>query len=190
MSEPTAFAAAIEAVPGITKRCPKCTKVKPLDDFSADRSRADGRSTHCRTCRYAANAQWRKGNPEKINALNRAYRAAHPDEARSWTRKYRQSVRNAVFGHYGWSCVCCGSAARPTIDHINGDGREHRAELGNDDSWTLYVWLIRNGFPEGFQTLCSPCNRSKGDSPRCQIDHSDPDQRTCRERRTGNRRQS
>lgn len=184
MNEPTAPASTI------TKPCTKCGKDKPLDEFSADRTHADGRSTQCRACRYPANAQWRKSNPETINALNRRYRAEHPEEARGWSRKYRQSLRAAVFDHYGWSCACCGATKRLTIDHVNGDGKQHRAELGTDDCWALYVWLVANGFPEGFQTLCPRCNRSKGDGPRCRIDHSDPDQRTCRERLADAGRQS
>jgi len=32
-------------------------------------------------------------------------------------------------------------------------------------------WLIKNGFPEGFQTLCRPCNGSKGDGDRCKLNH-------------------
>lgn len=37
----------------------------------------------------------------------------------------------------------------------------------------MYRWLIKNGFPEGFQTLCWPCNRSKGNRQVCQLDHEE-----------------
>ena len=42
------------------------------------------------------------------------------------------------------------------IDHINGKGTEHRKKIG----FNIYPWLVKNNFPEGFQTLC--CNCSKG----------------------------
>lgn len=76
-----------------------------------------------------------------------------------------------VFGHYGRRCACCGAAERLTIDHVDGDGAEHRRELGSQGSWALYRWLVVNGFPPGFQTLCEPCNGSKGRRAACRIDH-------------------
>lgn len=75
--------------------------------------------------------------------------------------------KKAVFDHYGRKCQCCGSYEVPTIDHIDGGGKEHRAEIGG----LLYKWLVENDFPEGYQTLCRRCNSSKADTPGCRIDH-------------------
>lgn len=44
------------------------------------------------------------------------------------------------------------------IDHVNNDGADHRRETGYT---TIYRWLISHDFPEGFQTLCSNCNRAR-----------------------------
>lgn len=74
-------------------------------------------------------------------------------------------IREQVFGHYGQACSCCGAVKGLTIDHINGDGKAHRGELQGD----FYAWLIRNGFPPGFQVLCIPCNSSKGDGLVCKM---------------------
>jgi hypothetical protein len=93
----------------------------------------------------------------------------------AWQRAYRESIRVQVFDHYGWTCACCGTAERPSIDHVNGGGREHREEVLGDpiaNTYVFYRWLIANGFPEGFQTLCRPCNASKGPSKRCRLDHA------------------
>ena len=82
-----------------------------------------------------------------------------------------------MFAHYGESCACCGTADDLTIDHIDGDGREHRIELfGNADSVStrFYRWLIEQGFPGGLQTLCAPCNASKRDGDHCRLWHGDP----------------
>lgn len=46
-----------------------------------------------------------------------------------------------------------------TIDHISGQGAEHRKKVGRGDN--LYRWLIRMNFPQGFQTLCFNCNFAK-----------------------------
>jgi hypothetical protein len=82
---------------------------------------------------------------------------------------YRRVEQSAVFGHYGQLCACCGTAYWLTIDHIDGNSQQHHAEIGGRQK--LYRWLIANGFPPGFQTLCAPCNSSKRSGNRCRLDH-------------------
>ncbi len=42
-----------------------------------------------------------------------------------------------------------------TIDHIDDNGRKHRSTLsGNGTGEIIYRWLIKNGFPSGYQVLC------------------------------------
>jgi hypothetical protein len=79
-------------------------------------------------------------------------------------------IRKKVFGHYGLVCACCGTRENLTIDHVDGGGWEDRAKglYGR----MLWLQLINNGFPEGFQTLCGPCNSSKSDGEACRLDHS------------------
>jgi hypothetical protein len=58
---------------------------------------------------------------------------------------------------------------------VDGRGTEHRKEVLGRTSTAgsqFYLWLIRNGFPDGFQTLCMPCNQSKAKGARCRIDHA------------------
>ncbi len=63
--------------------------------------------------------------------------------------------------HYGMKCACCGESRYEflTIDHINGGGRKHNAEIGQGH---LYRWLKKNNYPEGFRVLCHNCNQSLG----------------------------
>jgi DNA-binding transcriptional LysR family regulator len=70
-------------------------------------------------------------------------------------RRYADA-RERVFNHYGWVCLCCGETCDLflTIDHKRGGGQQHRAKVGRD----LYGWLVRNDFPEDFETLCFNCN--------------------------------
>ena len=66
-----------------------------------------------------------------------------------------------VLEHYGKTCSCCGETCIPflSLDHINGDGRQHRQQLpGCGTGPKLYRWLIKNGFPPGFRVLCINCN--------------------------------
>ena len=51
-----------------------------------------------------------------------------------------------------------------TLDHINNDGAEHRREIHGRQTaagYQTYRWLMRNGFPPGFQVLCANCNHGK-----------------------------
>lgn len=111
--------------------------------------------------------RYRARNPEKIREYRRRYKLANPD----WGRRTQLATREKVFDHYGRACACCGTADRLTIDHMDGDGRQHRAETGCGSGTAMYLWLIRNGFPDGFQTLCHRCNNSKKNGPACRLDH-------------------
>ena len=75
-------------------------------------------------------------------------------------RDRRKRDRLAAFERYGRSCACCGEANAGflTIDHIDGGGTKHRAEM----SCQIYAWLRKHGYPPGFQTLCYNCNCGRG----------------------------
>jgi HNH endonuclease. len=74
----------------------------------------------------------------------------------------RDRIRALVFDHYGRTCAHCGTSEDLQIDHVNEDGKAHREEVSyGRGGANFYVWLIANGFPDGFQTLCAPCNKTK-----------------------------
>jgi hypothetical protein len=86
---------------------------------------------------------------------------------------YRMT-KAAVLAYYGdGSCACCGSTENLSIDHVAGNGAEHRKELSGRSGgcYGLWVWqwLIREGFPPGYQVLCIPCNSSKARGDRCRM---------------------
>lgn len=175
------------------KRCPRCGETKSTDDFYRNRAAADGLAFQCKACAKELHRQWVKANPEKALEIDRrshkvqlerareeAARNPAPPKAvkegaraayaRAYAARQHAANRKAVFDHYGWSCACCGTTKRLSIDHVNGDGPEHRAQIGTGSSY-LYRWLIANGFPGGFQVLCGWCNHSKADGLQCRIDH-------------------
>ncbi len=45
-----------------------------------------------------------------------------------------------------------------TVDHIEGGGSKHRRELRY---WSIYKWLVVEGFPSGYQILCMNCQMIK-----------------------------
>ncbi len=89
--------------------------------------------------------KWRDNNKEKVKERNKVY-----------SKKNRDKNRELVFNHYGKQCSCCGEKELKflSIDHINGKGTKHRKKIKNQ----TYIWLIKNNYPKGFQTLCFNCN--------------------------------
>ncbi|HEV8276270.1 MAG TPA: hypothetical protein VGQ26_11325 [Streptosporangiaceae bacterium] len=102
-------------------------------------------------------------------------RTTRPAEVnRERCRIYRLTLKAVVLAHYGRQCACCGTTDDLTIDHIAGDGGQHRRELfGRTDhgGQHYWLWLIKQGFPPGHQVLCRPCNASKGRTAHCRLDH-------------------
>jgi hypothetical protein len=98
------------------------------------------------------------------------YRETHRDELLQKRREKREEtnkkeretkllLRNEVLDYYGGVCQCCGESTKEflCIDHINGGGNKHKQITKG----SLYRWLKKNNFPEGFQTLCHNCNQAK-----------------------------
>lgn len=79
-------------------------------------------------------------------------------------KKYRDEQRVIALIHYSPGeapeCTCCGELEVKflCIDHIDGGGTIHRKEMGTSN---IVPWLRKNGYPEGFQTLCHNCNMAK-----------------------------
>lgn len=80
-------------------------------------------------------------------------------EAQRVYRNGRNRIRRLeAIAHYGGKCACCGESEVGflSFDHIDGGGAEHRRK--DPTAYKIATWLIRNGFPEGFQLLCHNCN--------------------------------
>jgi hypothetical protein len=73
----------------------------------------------------------------------------------------RNERRDTCLKHYGEKCACCGEERKEflSIDHINGNGARHRKEIHRA---SIYYWLIKNNFPDGFRILCHNCNQAMG----------------------------
>ncbi len=124
--------------------------------------------------------QWYQDNKEKRLAYAKEYAKTHREQRRAsgkryyWAHKgeqdragylsdraYRQKLK--VLAHYGsggaLACVNCGfgDIRALTIDHIGGNGNKHRKKEGVGSGAGFYYWLIKNNYPEGYQTLCMNC---------------------------------
>jgi hypothetical protein len=131
--------------------------------------------------RYAADPEagresqrrYREANLEVARENWRRWNAANLEAGRERVRRRTAHMQALVFNHYGWRCACCGTTKALSIDHVNGDGKRHRETLfgRSNESTMLYLWLIRQGFPPGFQTLCRPCNAIKAGGAHCRLAH-------------------
>jgi hypothetical protein len=167
---------------GLNPWCRACKSAAHTRYYQENReARAAWHRTHYQENRDAIRAQQRAArdaDPEKVREQDRKksrrWREAHTDEANESTRQWREATRATVFGHYGTVCACCGTTENLSIDHVNGGGKLHHLELfgrtaGGAEFWS---WLIKEGFPPDFQTLCLRCNQSKGPRDRCGLDHT------------------
>lgn len=138
-------------IDGLTRPCSRCKVEFPVDSFPANPTkggRADGKHSQCAECKALSNKESRERHPEKARARTRAW----------WAQ-----CRKEMFDHYGRECACCGESRQEflCIDHVDGGGNAHRAAVGGSGS-VFYAWLRRNGWPEGFRTLCHNCNQARG----------------------------
>lgn len=127
------------------KRCVKCRvgKKATQDNFYFQNGRPHGKCIEC----------------QKL-----------PEE-REYRKEYNRRVRMAALVFYGGEvprCACCRETEVKFlgIDHMNGGGSQHRKEMGKGGIH-IYLWLRKNGYPDGFQVLCHNCNLAKGYYGKC-----------------------
>jgi hypothetical protein len=141
------------------KQCRKCGKTKPDDEFYQNIGglRPGLLASRCKACELTRQA---------------AYYQEHKERKLAASAKMYLALRDRVYAGYGgYRCVCCGETEPMflTIDHVEGDGAEHRAQLspkddgrlGGGKGLVLYRWLVRHRFPAGFQILCYNCNTGR-----------------------------
>ena len=156
-----------------SKRCsnPRCpeTNPQPLTAFSRNRVQRDGYQNECKTC----SAERGRASVKTKSAYDRQRYTCDRKPVLRQRNLYCAQLAAIVFNHYGWQCACLGcNDPDLTIDHIDGNGQRHREELYGDPrrgSTAFYRWLIANGFPDGYQTLCRGCNSSKRARTHCRL---------------------
>lgn len=95
---------------------------------------------------------WAERNPEKRRRI--ILRANYKK-----TDALKLAVTNVLTNGEG-TCRWCGQGDQDvlTVDHIDHKGSSHRRSIGQS---SLYRWLVKNDYPEGFQVLCYNCNVKK-----------------------------
>ena len=115
---------------------------------------------------------WQKSHPKRVAEINKKhrdtdeFRKKHRVRMRVYWKKYLPRLQKDVLTHYGHgklACVCCGepNILFLTIDHVNGRKTEHEKKHWKHRGWMLKQYLRKNGYPEGYQTLCWNCNSGR-----------------------------
>jgi hypothetical protein len=103
----------------------------------------------------------RERNREKDRAAARAYYRRNREARIAYNRKYGMKLKLDALAAYGVHCQCCGVCETSflTIDHIDGCSKEQRRTEGLGRQF--YLWLKKNDYPTGYQTLCFNCNMGR-----------------------------
>lgn len=75
------------------KTCQRCRELKPVEDFSRNRSRPDGLAHYCRPCKAEAAAKRYADRPEVVRKAARDYYQANRDRKLAQAREYREANR-------------------------------------------------------------------------------------------------
>lgn len=151
------------------KKCSKCGLIKSVSEFHKSKSAKSGLMSWCKKCRHEAYLENHEQNlcRARKNRISKEERREYYRKNRvkysKYHKKYYQKLKMTVFTYYGGDppkCACCGEAHIEflTIDHILGGGNKHRRRTGMKNSLAIYLWLIKNNFPEDYQILCFNCN--------------------------------
>jgi len=152
------------------QKCRVCLETLSLDSF-AIRSDGGTRRLDCKECRSKAEVVRRQA--KRIN--DPEWHSREKEKGRKYQTTKNRESKLRVFQHYSKlhngsdvpRCACCGVVDMEflTLDHIDKNGREHRAEVeaqGFAKGAGMYLWIEKNGYPEGFRVLCWNCNCSRG----------------------------
>lgn len=108
------------------------------------------------------NAKWYANNAERRKQQLTAYYQNNKSYIRNRDNDLRQRSKLAVFEYYSNGTMQCGLCGENrlstlTVDHINGGGSTHRAEIRISGA-RFCRWLIKHDYPTGYRILCMNCN--------------------------------
>lgn len=131
-----------------TKRCSRCSEMKPRAEFNRNKSHRDGSGSYCRRCRNEYGRWWSKTNQEKVRLKNLKWRKSHPEQNRecnhaAWIKSEYGITRDGyseMLLRQGGVCAICkkaetveweGVTKRLSVDHSHETGKV-RALLCNN----------------------------------------------------------
>jgi len=105
--------------PAGSKRCQHCKEVKPLDQYSHDKTQHDGHARQCKACAYTRHKEWVSRHPGYSAEKHRRGREKAPERYADYSRKRNHGLNPGDYGRMlaaqGGGCAICG-----TTDPGNG----------------------------------------------------------------------
>lgn len=168
-----------ETVEGLSK-CQKCrdgwnatqrrlrTKARAAGRCVACKCAPASQGLFCEPCRQSANARTAEFVQRRVDARVCRRCGEVPDglmkqclRCRTLSAENRSRIKVEVINRYGGFCACCGETMIGflTIDHINNDGKERRAEEGIGSA--IYVKLRNRPLDPTLRVLCMNCNAGR-----------------------------
>ena len=135
--------------------------------LKADREKSEPSQETKQARQRKVNRRYYWAHREAERERHRRYHEANRKEQNEKGRRRRETNRWQVLERYspGSSphCACCGANRHLTIDHVNGDGGEHRKELfsTNGLGTQFYAWLITKIFLLDIRCSASPVTAAK-----------------------------
>ena len=157
----------------MTRQCSECGVEKALGEYTTGKAKCKPCTAALAAAWRAANpevartraAAWRAANPERVRAAQAAWANTHPGGGRAASARAHTRRRLAALAALGGCCVQCGSTDSLEIDHIEGDGGEHRRVEGQS-AYLLRLASTGKADPR-LQLLCHDCHATKtGDENR------------------------
>ena len=97
-----------------------------------------------RSCKTRASDE-RRREDGRAHQRDRARYSREADHRREYARWQSADLRRVTLAHYGVGCVICGTSDDLELDHVHGNGGEHRRLQGRGDKF--YRYLLASGFP-------------------------------------------
>ncbi len=154
-------------------RCPQCNQIKEPGKKCTEACREHRKQIYQARAIRLKEAGLCVGCARSPHALPSMYCSSCLEKSSINACLNRKKIKQEVLDHYGNCCNCCGEAdfKSLTVDHIHGNGAQHRKEISGKNQYKAAVsmchWLKKNNYPPGFQILCSQCNFLKGTSKEC-----------------------
>ena len=116
----------------------------------------------CVTCNGLSKKNWHNRQPKtRKQKYDKQWIANNPAKRKATKQRHLRKLKMDVIKIYGGKCKCC-KEKEPlflTVDHVNGDGKDHRKEIVGQ---AFYRYLRKLGKPDTrFQLLCFNCNIAK-----------------------------
>ncbi len=128
------------------RRCSRCRRCLPIEQFPLRRKGGDARYSHCRDCKAAYQREWYARNGERHRAVTAANRAAQ-----------REKNKDIVRAAKNRPCADCGLRFPPYVmdfDHVRGKKVENIALLKTYASSSALVAEIAK-----CDVVCANCHR-------------------------------